>query len=79
VLDNGVEVPQPGPRTAPVGDEDPAGQGLAAVPRFSRADGLRADLDVSDFELDAGAMAGIARPNTGRRVGDQDPATHEEH
>jgi 2,5-diketo-D-gluconate reductase A len=54
-------------------------QGIAVVPKASHPDRLRANLDVFDFELTADEMARIAGLETGRRVGDQDPATHEEY
>jgi 2,5-diketo-D-gluconate reductase A len=54
-------------------------QGLAVVPKASRPERLRANLDVFDFALDADDMTAIAGLATGRRVGGQDPATHEEY
>src|SRR3954468_12046074 len=54
-------------------------QGLAAVPKASHPDRLRANLDVFDFALDPDDMTGIAGLATGRRVDGQDPATHEEY
>jgi 2,5-diketo-D-gluconate reductase A len=54
-------------------------QGLAAVPKSSHADRLRANLDVFDFQLDPADMTDIAGLETGKRVGGQDPATHEEY
>jgi 2,5-diketo-D-gluconate reductase A len=54
-------------------------QGLAAVPKASHPDRLRANLDVFDFALEPDDMTGIAGVATGRRVDGQDPATYEEY
>jgi 2,5-diketo-D-gluconate reductase A len=53
--------------------------GLAVVPKASHPDRLSANLDVFDFALDTDDVTRIAGLATGRRVGGQDPATHEEY
>jgi len=52
--------------------------GISAVPKSSHPDRLRANLDVFDFELDDDDLSAIGALDTGSRVADQDPATHEE-
>jgi diketogulonate reductase-like aldo/keto reductase len=53
-------------------------QGLVTIPKASHPDRLRANLDVFDFTLSDEEMASIAGMETGQRVSDQDPRTHEE-
>ena len=53
-------------------------QGVAAIPKSSHIDRLRANLDVVDFALDEHELRLIADLETGRRVNDQDPRTWEE-
>lgn len=53
-------------------------QGVAAIPKASHIDRLRANLDVFDFALDEDELKQIAGLETGRRVNDQDPRTWEE-
>ena len=52
--------------------------GVSAVPKSTNVDRMRANLDVFDFALDDDDLAAIAGLDTGMRVDDQDPATHEE-
>ncbi|MGH3095782.1 MAG: aldo/keto reductase [Streptosporangiales bacterium] len=53
-------------------------QGLATIPKTSRVERLRENLDVFDFHLTDEDMVAIARLDTGKRVNDQDPRTYEE-
>jgi 2,5-diketo-D-gluconate reductase A len=53
--------------------------GISAVPKSSHPERLRANLAVFDFELDDDDLSAIAGLDTGVRVDDQDPATHEEY
>jgi 2,5-diketo-D-gluconate reductase A len=53
-------------------------QGLVAIPKASREDRLRANLDVFEVELTPENLASIATLDSGTRVGGQDPRTHEE-
>ena len=53
-------------------------QGVAAIPKASHIDRLRANLDVFDFALDDHELQQIADLETGKRVNDQDPRTWEE-
>jgi 2,5-diketo-D-gluconate reductase A len=52
--------------------------GLVAIPKSSHVDHLRQNLEVFDFELTDDDLAQIASLETGMRVSDQDPRTHEE-
>jgi len=52
--------------------------GLVPIPKSGNADRLRENLEVFDFELTDDDLAAIATLETGNRVGDQDPRTHEE-
>ena len=52
--------------------------GVSAVPKSTNVDRMRANLDVFDFALDDDDLVAIAGLDTGMRVDDQDPATHEE-
>ncbi len=52
--------------------------GLVAIPKSSHVDHLRQNLEVFDFELTDDDLAQIASLETGTRVSDQDPRTHEE-
>jgi 2,5-diketo-D-gluconate reductase A len=52
--------------------------GVAAIPKASHIDRLRANIDVFDFDLDEDELQQINGLATGRRVADQDPRTHEE-
>lgn len=53
-------------------------QGLVTIPKTSRSERLAENLDVYDFHLTDEDMAVIAGLDTGKRVNDQDPRTHEE-
>jgi 2,5-diketo-D-gluconate reductase A len=52
--------------------------GLVAIPKSSHVDRLRQNLDVFDYELTDDDLAKMASLETGKRVSDQDPRTHEE-
>ena len=52
--------------------------GLVPIPKASHIDRLRQNLEVFDFELADDDLAQIAALETGSRVGNQDPRTHEE-
>jgi 2,5-diketo-D-gluconate reductase A len=52
--------------------------GVAAIPKASHIDRLRANLAVFDFDLDEHELRQIDGLATGRRVADQDPRTYEE-
>jgi diketogulonate reductase-like aldo/keto reductase len=52
--------------------------GLAPIPKSSHVDHLRQNLEVFDFELDDDDLAKIAGLETGERINNQDPRTHEE-
>jgi diketogulonate reductase-like aldo/keto reductase len=51
---------------------------VVAIPKSTNVDRLRQNLDVFDFELTDDDLAKIASLETGERVSDQDPRTHEE-
>ena len=52
--------------------------GLVAIPKSARLEHLRQNLELFDFQLTDDDLAEIATLETGKRISDQDPRTHEE-